>query len=152
MARSMRAKRVQLERAWLPLGIRSRPSASLPWTPFCVAAIGPTRSRQAADCCPRGTECCRRQAIRGIYPLTNTGIYPNIHAVPENHVSNPQIQLRRMPCHATALRKAARRVTQMYEDALARRVEIHPVGDPARAQQPCGWRRPHGGARRGIGH
>lgn len=24
-----------------------------------------------------------------------------------------------MPCHATALRKAARRVTQMYEDALA---------------------------------
>jgi len=31
----------------------------------------------------------------------------------------PKSSFEGMPCHATALRKAARRVTQMYEDALA---------------------------------
>jgi DNA-binding MarR family transcriptional regulator len=33
--------------------------------------------------------------------------------------ANLKASLELMPCHATALRKAARRVTQMYEDALA---------------------------------
>lgn len=33
--------------------------------------------------------------------------------------ANPKSSFELMPCHGTALRKAARRVTQMYEDALA---------------------------------
>ena len=33
--------------------------------------------------------------------------------------ANPKSSFDLMPCHGTALRKAARRVTQMYEDALA---------------------------------
>jgi DNA-binding MarR family transcriptional regulator len=41
------------------------------------------------------------------------GIYPNIPSVP----TTPKFDL--MPCHATALRKAARKVSQLYEGALA---------------------------------
>jgi DNA-binding MarR family transcriptional regulator len=47
--------------------------------------------------------------------LINTGIYPNILAM----ALTPKSAFEHMPCHATALRKAARRVTQMYEGALA---------------------------------
>ena len=45
--------------------------------------------------------------------MTNPGIYPNISAMP----TPPKFD--QMPCHATAFRKAARRVTQLYENAMA---------------------------------
>jgi len=45
--------------------------------------------------------------------LTNPGIYPIILSMP----TPPKFD--QMPCHATAFRKAARRVTQLYESAMA---------------------------------
>jgi len=113
-------------------GIQPRDECFPPMDTIRVAAIGPTRSRQSADCCPRGTGVLSTQAQLGHIPLTNTGIYPIFtpYRKPMSPTPNPASTACRG--HATALRKAARRVTQMYEDALAETGLRSTSGDPAR--------------------